>query len=950
MKMDQGNMMNLPSQEERTSRDRRSGDIVPVPAVSSSNDGPAVGFEESSAVEMAIALTGGVEESAGTSRRDADALLVTVRNPELRLVRVEEIVSFRSPLRRPPKDRKKQVGAIYKHLGSPPDTERAQSSAIEISDDEANSESSSVKESDKDRIARGDRCRRGRSPTTGEWVGKTKAKTDYNAARARELQLDEIEKILDPRAPPKWTESKQNLPRVEDLRKDLEELSHVEIEKKACDSLNFLEKLSDISCGLSSRFVHEMRIAIRKLDASILELSDRLPRRIKAQSQLEKARDDYLRKKVERLEGELGIARLEISSLKAAFSPTGHSPPHKRAKGLNETATREIGTQMELGEVSSPDPITAPLPVSPVVGKATIDRGSSPVWSATPLVVTPTLARGVHGASDDVFFTKSRDLTALEQSLLDQIEALVMQKGSLLEDISRIRGDLDDPRKGLFSSVVEGKRSLPNTPVANSAKKRNKKKKRKIATKADVVMVQVHPPQSAARSRAEGADNVAPVAPDELWSRVVGRKARRLSRKNPITETEPSPYSRSDKERRRNNQTRVDHQPTSRRTENEELITRRGEEKRKRGPGLGPRPPSTAAVSVTLKPGVTLSYRDVMSEARSNIDLEKLGITDSRTRQAINGGIIQIPGKDRSKKADDLASHLDAVLKGKGVIIGRPSKCSELSIRGLDITVNPEDILVEVAKMGGCRKEEIRIGQIRETPVGLGSVWVRCPALAARRVVRAGSIRVGWGQAIVEPLRPRPLVCYRCLEQGHVRQRCTSVIDRSDRCFRCGVSGHRLGQCSAEPRCPLCTDLGRSAGHVLGGRGCAPPPPHVTPDDRDVVPRSRVSSGAQVEKPLSMDVSFCNQETVDPRGSQAKRIRDTTPSPEIVSKKTRRRQREGMEIEPRVDQPGPSHSSSLNRGNIEVEARESAGTSASLSPANAASTNGSFVKRKNHGR
>lgn len=218
-----------------------------------------------------------------------------------------------------------------------------------------------MKESDKDRIARGNRCRRGRSPTTGEWVGITKAKTDYNAARARELQLDEIEKILDPRAPPKWTKSKQNLPRVEDLRKDLEALSHVEIEKKACDSLNFLEKLSDISCGLNSRLMHEMRIAIYKLDASILELSDRLPRKIKAQSQLEKARDDYLRKKVERLEGELGIAFLEIFSLKAASSPTGHSLPHKRAKGLNEIATREIGTQMEIGEVSSPDLITAPL-------------------------------------------------------------------------------------------------------------------------------------------------------------------------------------------------------------------------------------------------------------------------------------------------------------------------------------------------------------------------------------------------------------------------------------------------------------------------------------------------------------------------------------------------------------------------------------------------------------
>ncbi|KMQ91618.1 serine protease protein [Lasius niger] len=87
----------------------------PSPAVSSSYDGPAVGFEESPAVETIITSTGGFEEIAGTSGRDADALLETVRNPELRLVRVEEIVTFRTPLpQRQPRDRKKQ-----EKLGAP---------------------------------------------------------------------------------------------------------------------------------------------------------------------------------------------------------------------------------------------------------------------------------------------------------------------------------------------------------------------------------------------------------------------------------------------------------------------------------------------------------------------------------------------------------------------------------------------------------------------------------------------------------------------------------------------------------------------------------------------------------------------------------------------------------------------------------------------------------------
>lgn len=80
--------------------------------------------------------------------------------------------------------------------------------------------------------------------------------------------------------------------------------------------------------------------------------------------------------------------------------------------------------------------------------------------------------------------------------------------------------------------------------------------------------------------------------------------------------------------------------------------------------------------------------------------------------------------------------------------------------------------------MGGCAKEKIRIGYIRYTPSEQGSVWMKCPALVANRVVGAGIIRVGWGCAIIEPLRPRQLLCYRCLCQGHVQQRCTSIVDR----------------------------------------------------------------------------------------------------------------------------------------------------------------------------
>ncbi|TGZ48578.1 hypothetical protein DBV15_12433 [Temnothorax longispinosus] len=57
--------------------------------------------------------------------------------------------------------------------------------------------------------------------------------------------------------------------------------------------------------------------------------------------------------------------------------------------------------------------------------------------------------------------------------------------------------------------------------------------------------------------------------------------------------------------------------------------------------------------------------------------------------------------------------------------------------------------------------------------------------------------------------------------KGHVRAQCTSAIDRSSRCYRCGNTDHLARECNAAPKCPVCTDLGKPAGHRTGGKACA---------------------------------------------------------------------------------------------------------------------------------
>lgn len=117
MKMDTDEEIGLLPQEIRTSRDRRSKDIVPVPAASSSNDGPVVGSVVSSAAEMAIASTShnGVTQIEGADVASAREL---IGQPKILLTRIDDDVVLQSPLpQREQEEMSKQSSSIHVTYG-----------------------------------------------------------------------------------------------------------------------------------------------------------------------------------------------------------------------------------------------------------------------------------------------------------------------------------------------------------------------------------------------------------------------------------------------------------------------------------------------------------------------------------------------------------------------------------------------------------------------------------------------------------------------------------------------------------------------------------------------------------------------------------------------------------------------------------------------------------------
>jgi len=142
-----------------------------------------------------------------------------------------------------------------------------------------------------------------------------------------------------------------------------------------------------------------------------------------------------------------------------------------------------------------------------------------------------------------------------------------------------------------------------------------------------------------------------------------------------------------------------------------------------------------------------------------------------------------------------------------------------MRIIGLNDATTVQEVAEAVAKVGGCTSTEIKVGQLRLILSGVHSVWVQCSLASANKIAGVGRVRVGWVVARATPLTQRPLQCFRCLERGHVRERCTSQVDRS--VLRCRKLGHIVKACTAQNgSCSACQAAGLFFGHKIGAPAC----------------------------------------------------------------------------------------------------------------------------------
>lgn len=148
-------------------------------------------------------------------------------------------------------------------------------------------------------------------------------------------------------------------------------------------------------------------------------------------------------------------------------------------------------------------------------------------------------------------------------------------------------------------------------------------------------------------------------------------------------------------------------------------------------------------------------------------------------------------------------------------------KMTEIKIIGMEESTTKGEIVEAIIGISGCSFIEVKVNGIRTNRNGMATAWVKCPIAVANKIIEEDGIKIGWVKARTVLLRARPLQCYRCMRFGHVKQYCREKEEIKDRCYKCGMAGHKVAKCNARiPKCFVCEEKGKRSDHRMGGPLC----------------------------------------------------------------------------------------------------------------------------------
>ena len=153
------------------------------------------------------------------------------------------------------------------------------------------------------------------------------------------------------------------------------------------------------------------------------------------------------------------------------------------------------------------------------------------------------------------------------------------------------------------------------------------------------------------------------------------------------------------------------------------------------------RTPRRSAVTIRVKEGSDQSYAEVLAATRDSIPLAEVDIKTLKMRKAMTGGdVLELSEDQKREKTATLAAQLTRILDPSKVRVAARFRAAEARVVGIDISATEEDIRDTLAKEVGCKAENVQLGEDRSAQNDLGSVWMRGPAGAVRKLAQAGKV------------------------------------------------------------------------------------------------------------------------------------------------------------------------------------------------------------------
>lgn len=216
-----------------------------------------------------------------------------------------------------------------------------------------------------------------------------------------------------------------------------------------------------------------------------------------------------------------------------------------------------------------------------------------------------------------------------------------------------------------------------------------------------------------------------------------------------------------------------------------------------------------------------VSYADILRQVKSDPKLNDLGHNVRNIRKTEKGELLLELNKPAHQNIGEFRLTVEEVL-GTVAEVRALSHEVVIEIRDIDEVTTREDIYEALTNRSDDFKslQPSAIKSLRRAYGGTQTATIGLSAILASRLVEAAKIRIGWVVCrIREKLSLRR--CYKCLDYGHIAAKCKGT-DHSDKCLKCGESGHKIVTCSKEPSCMLCRSAESNANsdHVAGCTVC----------------------------------------------------------------------------------------------------------------------------------